>query len=258
MFVPGRWGAEREQEVRKRYDAGESARSIARSLGSDKRTVRDSLLRTRPVRTYAETRAVLTLVRMPEALRRHFIRGLFDGDGSAFDSATGVRVLEFSGHVLMLELVRALAVEEPAVPWNRLVYPCHGHESFATLRWRHPLDVAKLTAWLYDGATVWLNRKRLVLARPFTTVGASIYRGVVRRRGTDRWQANVGLGGRGGRVVSAGVYDDEVATARGHDRLARELRGPREPLNLPDSPFCEPATLSGRVARDAAPDCEAA
>jgi hypothetical protein len=153
----------------------------------------------------------------------------------------------------MLELLRALAVEELALPWNRFVYPCSGNETFATLRWRHPLDVAKLTAWLYDGATVWLNRKRLVLERPFATVGASIYRGVVRRRSTDRWQANVGLGGRGGRVVSAGVYDDEVAAARAYDRLVRELRGPREPLNLPDSPFCDPAMLSARTARDAQP-----
>jgi hypothetical protein len=252
VFVPGRWTAERDRDVRKRYDAGESANGIARSLRADKRTVRDSLLRTGSVRTYPETRArasalfgheaaviaargrgvslqaiadeygvsiravntcleragfavaldeivrrrararspgasyfqsicdepraywlgfitadgwlarhtrsmrfgvnlaerdaehlailadhldlpfcasrkkqvlirsnnsalahdlqragiterkssdnaiVLTLVRTPPALRRHFIRGLFDGDGSAFDTTNGVRVLEFS------------------------------------------------------------------------------------------------------------------------------------------------------------------
>jgi hypothetical protein len=393
MVVSTRWVPKLDREVRRRYDAGESAVGIARVLGADKRSVRDSLLRTGEVRTDAETRAVASvlagrenlvlaareegaslqaiaddfgvstgavvgalnraglamspqeivlrrargrspgasyftsisdearaywlgfiaadgflcrqtrgirfgvelaqkdrdhlrvlaaclglpvhetgrgnvairssnaalvhdlrqagiierkssdaaiveaLARCPAALRRHFIRGLFDGDGSAFDDHRGGRVLEFSGHRLMLDRLRAMVAAELGVAWSQVVSPSPAHPSFATIRWRHPLDVAKLSQWLYADATVWLDRKRVILDGPLRVRGASIYRGVARGR-RDNWCARVGVGGRGGRVVSAGVFADEESAARGYDRLVRELRGPGAALNLPDNPFC--------------------
>jgi hypothetical protein len=180
---------------------------------------------------------VLTLERCPAHLRRHFARGLFDGDGSAFDDDRGGRVLELSGHRLMLERLRAMVAAELGVAWSQLVSPAGVHPSFATIRWRHALDVAKLSHWLYADASVWLDRKRLILDRPLRVRGASIYRGVGRGR-RNNWRARVGVGGRGGSAVSAGVFADEDSAARGYDRLVRELRGPRGALNLPDNPFC--------------------
>jgi hypothetical protein len=180
---------------------------------------------------------VSTLIRCPAPLRRHFARGLFDGDGSAFDAGSGGRVLELSGHRLMLDRLRAMVVAELGVAWSRLVSPSGAHPSFATIRWRHPLDVAKLTQWLYADASVWLGRKRAILDRPLRVGGASIYRGVGRGR-RNNWRASVGVGGHGGSAVSAGVFADEDSAAHGYDRLVRELRGPRAALNLPDNPFC--------------------
>jgi hypothetical protein len=193
---------------------------------------------------------VLALQRCAPVLQRHFVRGLFDGDGSAFDAGNGRRVLELSGHAAMLSAIRSLVADELAIAWNGLVFPTAGDE-FATLRWRHRLDIAKLSIWLYDGATVWLDRKRRILERPFAGGRASIFRGVLRRRRTT-WVAQIGVGGRGGQVVSCGVFDDEVSAARAYDASVRELRGPHAPLNLPDSPFCDPARLSRWRAREAA------
>jgi DNA-binding CsgD family transcriptional regulator len=400
VFVSGSWNTERDDAVRRRYDSGESAKSIARSLRADKRTVRTSLLRTGSIRTSAEARAVASvlarredavaaargqgaslqaiatefgvstgavehalrragfaldpaeIVRQrargrsvgasyfqsicdesraywlgfiaadgwltqgkrelrfglqvagrdrahlalladhlglrvwelprghvvirsgnaalvhdlrragiierkssdpaivaaledcPEGLRRHFVRGLFDGDGSAFETGNGRRVVEFSGHRKMLEAVRTLAAEELGVAWNGLVRG--GNDHFATVRWRHPLDVVKLSVWLYAGATVWLDRKRRVLEQPIALQRASLYRGVARsRRGT--WAARISVGGRGGQVVSCGVFDDEISAARAYDRKACDLRGPRAALNLPDSQFCDPSVFAARL-----------
>lgn len=72
---------------------------------------------------------VLALERCPAPLRRHFVRGLFDGDGSAFDTGTGGLVLEVSGHRLMLERIRGLVVEDLGVAWSRLVSPANCHPS---------------------------------------------------------------------------------------------------------------------------------
>jgi hypothetical protein len=188
-------------------------------------------------RKSSDAAIVSSLDRCPERLRRHFARGLFDGDGSAFDTASGGRVLEFSGHRLMLERLRAMVADELGVAGSELVSRSGGDPSFATIRWRHPLDVAKLTQWLYTDTSVCLDRKRVILERPLRVRGASIYRGVGRGRRND-WWARVTVGGRGGRVVSAGVFPDEVSAARGYDRLVRELRGPRAALNLPDNAFC--------------------
>jgi hypothetical protein len=189
---------------------------------------------------------VHALLRTPFGLRRHFIRGLFDGDGSAFEAGNGRRVLELSGHRLMLKKIRELAFQELAVARNEIVHPAHATDCFATLRWRHPLDIAKLTNWLYAGATFWLDRKRVMLEQPLAIRGASIYRGVYRHR-SGRWGARVGIGGRGGRVRSAGLYDDEVAAAREYDRVVRDLVDPRAPLNLPDSSFCAPLLIAARI-----------
>jgi hypothetical protein len=105
-------------------------------------------------RKSSDAAIVLTLERCSAPLRRHFARGLFDGDGSAFDSASGGRVLEFSGHRLMLERLRAMVAEDLGVAWSDLVSRSGADPSFATIRWRHPLDLAKLSQWLYADATV--------------------------------------------------------------------------------------------------------
>ena len=207
-------------------------------------------------RKSSDAAIVLTLERCPASLRRHFARGLFDGDGSAFDNASGGRVLEFSGHRLMLERLRAMVAEELGVAWSGLVTPSGAHPSFAKTRWRHPLDLAKLREWLYADASVWLDRKRAVLDRPLRVRSASIYRGVGRGR-ANNWRASVGVGGRRGSAVSAGVFPDEVSAAKGYDRLVQELRGPRAALNLPDSPFCIAAVRRHR-ALSMASEAEAA
>jgi hypothetical protein len=95
----------------------------------------------------------------------------------------------------MLERLRTMVTEELGVASSGLVTLSGGHPSFATIRWRHPLDVAKLTQWLYTDASVCLDRKREVLDRPLRVRGASIYRGVGRGR-RNNWRASVGVGGR--------------------------------------------------------------
>ena len=110
-----------------------------------------------------------------------------------------------SGHRLMLERIRGLVVEELGVAWSDLVSPANCHPSFATTRWRHPLDLAKLREWLYADATVWMHRKRAVMdcryvcAARRSTAGSAA---VAQTTGTRGWASAAGAG----TIVSAGVH----------------------------------------------------
>lgn len=171
----------------------------------------------------------------PESLRHHFVRGCFDGDGSAFEAGnSGHFVLELSGNRHLLEVIRAALVDELGVAAPALVGRRTRHkDAFATVRWGAPLDICKIRGWLYRDHDHCLEYKREIMARVpdrSSPSKASRFRGVSCLYG--RWKAKAYPGGRNGKTVSLGTFDEELDAARAYDDYIFELKGAEAPQNL--------------------------
>jgi hypothetical protein len=92
---------------------------------------------------------------VPESLVHHFVRGYFDGDGY-FRRSSG---FEFVGNPLFMADLRNRLAATIAVQGR--VCRASKKKRIRAKRCRFsPQDSAKIASWLYEGATVWLGRKR--------------------------------------------------------------------------------------------------
>lgn len=104
----------------------------------------------------------------PPALRHHFIRGYFDGDGSAFETGgvTGRIVLELAGNRYLLRAIRTILVDDLGVAPSAIVHDKAGHtDAFGTIRWTAPIHICKIRGWLYRDCAHCLDSKREILLR---------------------------------------------------------------------------------------------
>lgn len=92
---------------------------------------------------------------LPIHLRHHYIRGIFDGDGSihtmgqncvAFTIAGSEKLLNDMANFIMLELDISCKI--------------YKHKTIYILRVTRKADLPKVAIWLYNDATIWLKRKR--------------------------------------------------------------------------------------------------
>lgn len=87
---------------------------------------------------------------------RHFVRGYFDGDGSAFMGG-GTPTLSFIGTPTFLAGLKEIIDAQTA--GNGRLYPhCRGKQWY--LVYRGHFKVPAVRDWLYADATTWLPRKR--------------------------------------------------------------------------------------------------
>lgn len=104
---------------------------------------------------------------VPQSLMRHFIRGLWDGDGTIFRDECGkVRYSLVGNYELLTELAHILYKEA-----NTRLANVIKHKTIHSISYGSASDVAKLTAYFYDDATVYLERKR-EKAEPLSTRNA--------------------------------------------------------------------------------------
>lgn len=96
---------------------------------------------------------------LPRDLERHFIRGYFDGDGNLHRRKDNCLALSFVGTESTLLGIRACLVRECGVRETKV--SSIGESGVFSLVYGGNLQVPRITDWLYDGASVWLPRKRL-------------------------------------------------------------------------------------------------
>ncbi len=91
-----------------------------------------------------------------ENLMHHFVRGVFDGDGSVYRHKSGELGFSFVGSYPFMEYLRGVlvaAVELSVTKLGKMGKLTHP-------RWHGNSASECFKNWLYRDATVWLERKR--------------------------------------------------------------------------------------------------
>lgn len=91
---------------------------------------------------------------IPKELMRHYIRGLFDGDGSIYNGANGINISLVSGSEQMIEDFNKEIKEHLDIDMNvRISRSLHETRLFSQYK------VKTLLKWMYKDSTVFLDRK---------------------------------------------------------------------------------------------------
>ena len=88
-------------------------------------------------------------------VKHHFIRGLFDGDGSAKLNPS----LEFMGQEHMMKIIRDELAQQIGTNPNLKIIK-HSISNIYYLHYSGGIVARKVAKYLYKDATVWLERKR--------------------------------------------------------------------------------------------------
>lgn len=97
----------------------------------------------------------LTMPALPEHLAHHFVRGYFDGDGSAC-FVGGAPTISFLGNKAFLEQIKKVIDQDTNADGK--LYP-HYKTQVWYLIYRGQFKVPIVRDWLYQNATIWLARK---------------------------------------------------------------------------------------------------
>ncbi len=100
---------------------------------------------------------------LPESQARHFCRGYVDANGGLYGRSRGDSyVLRFSvcGNVAFLEAMQQRLIEQCQLNRTQILHRPGIVSWFGELEYSGRRQVSRIFHWLYDGATVWLPRKR--------------------------------------------------------------------------------------------------
>ncbi len=179
-------------------------------------------------RKSSEDSSVRVLDAVPRENIGHFLRGLFDGDGSAFMDVRGNLTVELSGNRPLLERLREYLCAELGLNYVAVSKSAGSAKNFAKMRWKHALDTWRLQRLLYpEGAVLCLQRKQHAFLHAndaLARAGQSPYRHVtVTRQGFKAIGDN-----RDGRPP-LGTFPTELEAAAAYDAYlgAQDISAPR-------------------------------
>jgi len=165
-------------------------------------------------------------------LRSHFIRGYFDGDGSVCESvANEIKsnfTVGFSGQRGMMKVIKEELMKQLGVS-NVDVEKADG---CFIVRWSGREQVSIIGKWLYDGASVFLERKHKrfeAINKGIKSRGVSRYRGVTWHKPNKKWLANIS---HKKKRINLGYFESEIDAAQAYDGAVVEYDKPLYKLNF--------------------------
>lgn len=164
---------------------------------------------------------------LPFDLQRHFLRGVFDGDGYV-GRVKGSWRFTLCGGERFLSDVQQLLRDQLGLRQTELLFGT----GIWKLSWGGVWALRRLRLYLYEGAQVWLDRKKITFDSMPDSRGVSQFMGVSRSR--DRWVARMYWDGRTRHIASC---DTEIEAARAYDAVARDVYGEKALVNLPAQPW---------------------
>ena len=99
---------------------------------------------------------------VPTELLRHFIRGYFDGDGSVYYGSRGELLISFVGTRNMMQNIRDVVAATCFV--NYAVIGKQKGKNLYRIAW-HCRAIRQILRYMYEGSTVFLNRKMAFYSR---------------------------------------------------------------------------------------------
>lgn len=95
---------------------------------------------------------------IPKNLERHFIRGVFDGDGCIGLYKTGNH-FSILGNDLLINSINNIFYEECNVTKKELYYSNSKNKNIVYLQYNRKKDLIKILNFLYKDSTIYLDRK---------------------------------------------------------------------------------------------------
>lgn len=168
---------------------------------------------------------------IPEELKHHFIRGVFDGDGN-IHSRKGREDSIFSicGAERFIEDLQEYMCSILGLSKTKLARREGG---FTKVVWGGKHQPLRIRDWLYADATVYMQRKWEIFADVSSkrfSYRASPYRGVSMSHSGKRWEVNISVNRN---LLYLGTFDTPEKAALAYDDAARKYRGDMAIVNFP-------------------------
>lgn len=162
---------------------------------------------------------------VPEYLRCHFIRGLFDGDGSlALMQKKTLFIFSIAGEINLLKTVKAYIQNEVGINDTQL----DEYHRYAVIRWGGKTQVTAICKWLYDDCSVYLERKRASFNTILRRKSKARFHGVARTPG-GKWNSFIWIENK---RIHLGNYNSEMDAAKRYDIEAKKSGMPRYKYNF--------------------------
>lgn len=164
---------------------------------------------------------------VPDHLIHHFVRGLFDGDGSICESNNN-QCFSIAGESRLLERIKNIILSKVGVSDTKIEF----HNHHCVIRWGGRKQCRAIKNWLYAEAEVFLERKMRIFTDICgkTKTGSSKYFGVLWYKPKNKWNAYIWSDGKRKHL---GYFEHEIDAAKARDDAAQKIGLPAYKLNFP-------------------------
>lgn len=176
-----------------------------------------------PRKTYCDISSVFDYI--PYLLRKHFIRGVFDGDGCISGKGKNV-AMSIAGQSNFIEKLQNLIIGDMGLSKNKI----EKHNMYSVIKWSGKRQIKIFYDWFYNSSNVFLERKKEKMEEILRTTEkrSSIFHGVTWHKTLQKWNAYLWVKSK---RIHLGYFIDEKQAALAYDEAIQKYNKPKYKLN---------------------------